>query len=539
MANLMKDYEKSLIGSILNRPGEMMVRALDLGVRASWFEEDVWSLTYSALLSLWERGEIDGVNVPTIMAEARRIAENPNDKRSAEGVCVALYEQAVEMSAYDISTTARLMRNGWLERMAKKAIADAFKEFPQYADSSDVLSTARGKLDKILGDSVSAKKISSGALFDEMIGEYREANEHRVEGKDLHWTPGLKMPWPKMTEFMNGFRPGLHVVAARPSVGKTSFAVNLMRFWCDQGIPVVFCSLDMPQKEVMRRFVAEHSRVSVSKALFSPTKSDLAALEKSMQTVKGWPLTVVECHDVDDLKTVATVEKQAGRCAVLVVDYLQLLHSRALGKEDAVEYARISYVSDTLKRLANSEHLPVVALAQLNRESTKQDQQGRLPGLADLRGSGSIEQDAFTVTILHRDAGVASRWAALQDVERARRLIPGVGDNPHYNYNFDDLDPIWWIMCKAQNGPTGKLPFVVRKKYFCWMLGDWQAEPKKTSTGYGATAREVIDNSPKFERVHSDWRHDPIEKILREQLALIQDGDVNAVANVNDDYPQI
>ena len=97
---------------------------------------------------------------------------------------------------------------------------------------------------------------------------------------------------------------------------------------------------------------------------------------------------------------------------------------------------------------------------------------------------------------------------------------------------MDDIDPVWWILCKAQNGPTGKLPFVVRKKYFAWMLGDYEAEVVRGTVGYGSTQRETIDSSPKFERVHSDWRHDAIEETLALQLALIRTGD--DVANVDD-----
>ena len=328
-----------------------------------------------------------------------------------------------------------------------------------------------------------------------------------------------------MTEFLNGLRPGLHIIAARPSVGKTAFAVNLMHFWCDNGIPVLFCSLDMPMREVLRRYIAERARVSARKAAFSPTRADLDAMRAAVDAMSGWPLAIVEIQDVDELRTVCMVERSAGRLGVLVVDYLQLLHARAIGREDAVEYSRVSYVSDRLKRLANELQIPVIALAQLNRESTKQDQQGRIPGLADLRGSGKIEQDAFTVSILHRDSGTVAKWRSGLDIDRVKRLIPGTLDNPAYSYNLDDLDPVWWILCKAQNGPTGSLPFVVRKKYFCWMLADYEAKPIKTDTGYGATARTVIDNSPYFERVHSDWRHDPIEEVLNNQLALIRDSE--------------
>ena len=522
----MSQIEAETIGAIIHRPDNIAV-ALELGCRADWFTVDKWSLVWSVAESFWRRGAAFEIGRVNIIEEARRLAAQDGERRSAEALTVANLADAIDSCPLCVDDHLRLLRNDYIERAAKFAVAESFKRFATSAHAADVVSLARQEFDRILDASTSVKKISPRALLDGLMSEYRTAYAQRVDPKgprDLKWTPGLKMPWPRLTLFMNGLRPGLHVVAARPSVGKTSYAVNLMRYWCETGVGVMFCSLDMPRTEVMRRFLAERARVSARKASFSPTGTDLSAMDSAAAAVAAWPLEIVETRDVDELRMAATIAKLAGRLQVLVVDYLQLLHARALHREDAVEYARVSYVSDALKRLANDLCIPVIALAQLNRESTKADQGGRMPGLAELRGSGSIEQDAFTVTILHRDADVAKKWAANDD-EYARRLIPGTFENPHYRYSLDDLDPIWWIMCKAQNGATGKFPFVVRKKYFAWMLGDFEAEPIKTTTGHGATEREVADNSPLFRRVHSDWRHDPIEETLRVQLALIQSSD--------------
>ena len=527
MARMIEDYERELVGTLLCSPAKMTL-AIEAGADASWFTDDRWSLLWSALEVFWRNGEIESATAVNALAEAQRLAAREKERRSAERLTVDQIQAAIDNSAVDPSPALRLLKNAATERAAKKAVADTFKEFPVWQDSADVVINARNALDAILSKGASQKKIAPRAVLDEILCEYDEAHRMRVaeDGpRDLKWTPGIKMPWPKMTAIMNGLRAGLHVVAARPSVGKTAFAVNLMRYWCEQGVSVTFCSLDMPRVEVVRRFVAEKSRVSSRKAAFSPTRGDLESMRKCADAIAAWPLAVVETRDVDDLRVHCAVEKAAGRIDVLVVDYLQLLHARALGKEDAIEYARVSYVSDTLKRLANELHIPVIALAQLNREVAKQDAQGRMPGLADLRGSGSIEQDAFTVAILHRDARTVEKWRKGEDVERAKRLIPGTLNNPGYRYNFDDIDPIWWVLCKAQNGPTSRLPFVVRKKYFTWMLGDYDAQGKTESSGYGATAKTVEDNSPYFERVHSDWRHDSLEETLRLQLALIQDGD--------------
>jgi replicative DNA helicase len=522
----MDQIEAAVIGACLVVP-QNIANAIDQGMRADWFKVDKWSLVWSVIESYWRRGAAEELGRANIVAEAKRIAAQEGEHRSADALTVTSITDAMDVAPVVIDDYVRLMRNDRVETAAKKAVADAFKLFPEYAHAADVVAIARRKMDEVIDTASAEKKIPARALLDDIAAEYREAYAKRVdpEGpRDLKWTPGIKMPWPKLTTFLNGLRPGLHVVAARPSVGKTSYAVNLMRYWCESGVGVMFCSLDMPRMEVMRRFVAERARVSARKAAFSPTKTDLEAMDDAAARIAAWPLEIVETHDVDDLRMAATAAVFAERVKVIVVDYLQLLHARSLKREDAVEYARISYVSDALKRLANELGIPVVALAQLNRESTKADQKGRMPGLAELRGSGSIEQDAFTVTILHRDAGVAEKWKSGND-ELAMRLIPGTLENPSYRYNLTDLDPIWWVLCKAQNGPTGAVPFVVRKKYFAWMIGDYDAVPTKSTVGYGSTAHEVVDNAPYFRRVHADWRHDPLEATLKLQCALIDSGD--------------
>ena len=528
MAGLVTDYESSFIGSILANPSRM-AEAKSAGVDAAWFSDDGWSLAWSALDGFWARGEIEGATPVNVLAEAKRLSAVKNERRAADGLTVENVAAAIEKGSYgSVEPTIRLLRNCAIERAAKKAVADEMAKLETLGDYAEGVSALRNRLDKILAGDFEHKKIAPRAVFEEIMAEYEEAHKMRVAAdgpRNLKWTPGIKMPWPKVTEFMNGLRPGLHVIAARPSVGKTAFAVNLMHFWCEIGVPVLFCSLDMPMREVLRRYIAEKARVSARKAAFSPTREDIESMRRAVEAMSSWPLGIIETRDVDDLRMHCMVEKAAGRLGVVVVDYLQLMHARALRREDAVEYARVSYVSDTLKRIANELAVPVVALAQLNREVTKTDAAGRMPGLADLRGSGAIEQDAFTVAILHRDQAVVDKWGSGEGVENAKRLIPGTLNNPSYRYNFDDLDPVWWVLCKAQNGPTGALPFLVRKKYFTWMLGDYAAESITGTSGYGSTAKKTVDNSPKFERVHSDWRHDPIEETLRLQLALLQDSE--------------
>lgn len=513
------ETEKALMGCLLASPAETMAIAKRAGVRADWFVEDPWSVVWLAIDALWVRGQIAGADSVSVFNEAKRI--NAGLKSKAVRLDVNVIQSALDlMSALDPSVHIQDLRNAWIERRTQKAMQEWSLERVKYCDATIGVLNLVKALQSSIADVAEDKKINAARVIDDVLEDAKQAYAMRVdpEGpRDLTWVPGFRMPWPELTRVLGGLRAGLHVIAARPSVGKTSFAINLMRYWCERGkgdgtpAHVVFDSLDMPRKEVLRRFVSEKARVGADKLTFSPTKADLEAAQRARNEIAKWPLTVCEIRDVDDLRSFAMVEYSAGRLDILVIDYLGQLHSR--NKEDAVEYARVSYASDTLKNLAAELQIPVIALCQLNRNSTKEDSSG-VPGLTDLRGSGTIEQDAFTVTVLWRDEKVVNgTWKEKPPFG----LIPGMD-----KYGIKKLDTIWWDNIKSQNGSGGSYPFVVRKNYFCWMLGDYLAEGVKLTTGYGATAKTVINNAAKFAKVHSDWRKDAIEEILIRQGTLIE-----------------
>lgn len=519
--------EMSAIGVLLAFPADAMAVAKSFGARAEWFAGDPWRLLWEALDAIWLRGEIRAADAVSVMAEAKRIdAGRPAHERSAN-LSAEMVDRALQASsAADPTLHLVDVRNAYVERRTRSALAVWGKRAGSYADASVGVVEMVTQLQAIASDATSSKKIDPARVLGEVMAETEEAWHMRVDPngpRDLSWVPGFRMPWPELTRVMGGLRAGLHIIAARPSVGKTSFAVNLIRFWCEMGrgdgkpAQVLFDSLDMPRKEVLRRFIAEKARVSASKLLFSPTRSDIEDAQAAVDAVKGWPLTVCEIRDVDDLRSYCMVEHAAGRLDVLVIDYLGQLHSRS--KEDPVEYARVSYASDTLKNLASELQIPVVALCQLNRESAKPDASG-VPGLTDLRGSGTIEQDAFTVAVLYRDDRVVNgSWKTNPPLH----LMPSGA-----RYGVDALDSVWWNLVKSQNGGSAKFPFVVRKQYFAWSLGNYAAQAEKKTEGYGSTQKTYEDNTARFARVHADWRHDPIENELRRQGALIEsDGTIN------------
>lgn len=510
--------ERAILGTICIDCQTCVPIAVATSLADDWFIDDSCRTLWLSIVSLWDAGKLATTDGITIWNEFKRVASSDlilKQKKLAPRVDVDFYQSVLDaaVSSANLEYHIGELRNLHILRQIKvastRAVVDAKK-----TDATSAAVGLRTDIDNILtGSAASAdKRVNLSAVCRELLGEYEIAYQKRIVEKDLTWCPGFRFPWEPMTNLLNGLEPGLGIIAARPSVGKTLFALNLIRFWCDTGIHVVFNSLDMEQHSLTRRFIAERARVSIKKARFSPTQADIAAMKRAVDEMNDWPLSMVEIRDVEEFCSFCAIEHAAGRCQIAVVDYLGLLHSARV--DNANEYARVSYVSDKLKSLANRLRIPVIALAQLNREITK-DGVNRLPALADLRGSGSIEQDAFWVLFLHRDERTVN---GVWKEQPPNQLVPA-GSSPAA---IRALDTILAVLCKAQNGELGSLPFVFRKNYLTCSLGDWKELPVKRSQGYGSTAREYLDYSAQFARVCSDWRHDPIEQVMRENGCLIE-----------------
>lgn len=515
--------ERAVIGIVLMQPETAIASALSCGVKSAWFNDDTCHVAWLAVESIWASGKAAETDALAIYNEWTRIASLPviAKKKISPRVDFQVVTDLVDGAPplANLEYHCRQLREAFIERQLREAFARAALEFKR-SDATHAAIALRGDIDAILEGSAAAsgRRVNLTATFAELMGEYETAYQKRIVEKDLTWSPGYKFPWPDMTAVMNGLEPGLGVIAARPSVGKTLFALNLIRYWCDTGINVVFNSLDMEQHSLVRRFISERGRVSIKKARFSPTRADLDAMQKACDEMARWPLNMVEIRDVEEFCSYCMVEHAAGRCQIALVDYLGLMASTKV--DNANEYARVSYVSDKLKSLANRLRIPVIALCQLNRNVTK-DGRSKEPTLADLRGSGSVEQDAFWVIVLHRDEDTATvRWApptTPMDNRPWKLLPPGSSEK-----SLACLDAVFAQVIKAQNGELAKLPFVFYKHYLAAFLGDLSAKPVKSETGYGATAQTKTLYYPMFERIHADWRHDPLEDAIRPQGALIE-----------------
>jgi len=277
----------------------------------------------------------------------------------------------------------------------------------------------------------------------------------RTGGEDLkHIKEVLTSTYAQMEEFarlkggvsgvptgfyaLDGMLTGLHggelvLVGARPSMGKTSFAINVLSNAARRGKKIAFFSLEMPREQIAMRILCGDCRVnlqSVRKGMLRD--EDWMKLARSLA-----PLAAAEIY-IDDTSGL-TPGQLRSRCRrlmmdhgldMIMVDYLQLMGSDKKAESRQVE---VSEISRSLKAIARELNVPLVALAQLSRANEKRGAGGFRPMLSDLRDSGSIEQDADVVMFLHREAYY----------DREKRE----GENP------DNTAEV--IVAKQRNGPIG------------------------------------------------------------------------------------
>lgn len=228
-----------------------------------------------------------------------------------------------------------------------------------------------------------------------------------------------------LDEMLAGLRAGqLIVVGARPAVGKTSFALTLALNAARQGVKVGIFSLEMSGKELAQRIICAESGVSISHfRMGTIPKSSWDAVAAACCDIPG---NAIEIEDkasvtIGDIRATAARMMRGSERGLIVIDYLQLISSASDGSRFQNRAVEVGEISRRLKVLAKELGVPVVTLAQLSRQA---ESHPGTPRLADLRESGSIEQDADTVLFLSRDSD------EVQDEKSgARQVILSVAKN--------------------------------------------------------------------------------------------------------------
>ena len=275
-------------------------------------------------------------------------------------------------------------------------------------DVRTLLDTVESSLFRVRNNFVRPEIKSLKTLLTETFKHFEDLLEHKVE-------PGIPTGFPDLDRLTGGGlkKQEMFVLAARPSIGKTSLALNIVRNVVMKDIPdkprkrVMFFSLEMGAEQVAARLLCTESGVPFSSIMDGSfnSENEIDKLTKAV-TVLGQAQLVIDPTggiSIYELRAKARKEKEMNGLDLIVIDYLQLMKAPEAARES--RQVEVSAISGGLKKLAKDLDVPVLVLAQLNRETEKGQGGGKnaKPKLSNLRESGSIEQDADVVVFLHRD----------------------------------------------------------------------------------------------------------------------------------------
>lgn len=303
-------------------------------------------------------------------------------------------------SATALERNAKLLRDYYLKRRLIARLGTIVDEahlttdeFPTLVDRAGQTVLDLGRLDR------TAVVHEMSTVADETVTLIRQRMDNQEQG--------VMTGMADIDEKLMSLRPGgLYILAARPGVGKTSLALRIV-----QGIVsnpeaaqrVLFFSLEVDRTDLVKKLIAAVGKIDF-KGLDQGTlpEEDFLRLEETIKQIRDWPMEMMDVSDltVHQLRSVVKrrmLETNNG-LKLIVLDYLQLLQA---SRPDQDDYAKISEISRVLKVLARELRIPVMALSQMSRDSEK-GSAPREPRLSDLRGSGSIEQDADAVLFIHR-----------------------------------------------------------------------------------------------------------------------------------------
>ena len=403
--------EESLLSACIGKRGKILeVRNL---VQADDFYRQQHRLIYSAMLSL----AADGVEVD-VVSLMDRLRKDGN----LEKVTVGLVTKINGIDA--LPSLAEQYAGIVVDYSKRRNLVDLGREISQKAaDVSEELDiqTFQSRLSGVhFGGADDGLSDSSDAAMDFMSWQ----DEEYARDGDC----GIMTGFVELDDYTNGFRDGdLVILAARPSMGKTAFAVNVFMEAAKNGLCPVFYSHEMTKKQIMARITAMESGVD-SRALLQPksmTNADWDARTKALSAIsqRKFLLTDKRGMTLADICTSARREKAKNDIGLIIIDHLQLLTSGRRREENRTN--ELDYISFGLKNLAGELGVPVIVLSQLSR--AVESRNDKRPLLSDLRDSGAIEQNADIVLMMYREAYYSQQAENIAEIAVKKNRNGGTG----------------------------------------------------------------------------------------------------------------
>lgn len=437
--NNIPEIERSIISRVMNSPKAYYMVAGRL--HADDFYTPKYQLLYREIIKMYESsGGID----------FWQLKENTKTK-DYQDYCLTeqdihhIYDEAVPENYFGV------------DKLAETVINDAMRRDLELSQS-------------LIKQKLSGDDITNAEIIEEIEDRLRRIQDRKSQHKiaairepaanafielsqmaDGQFDEGIPTGYKVLDTMTTGFHKAeLIVLASRPGAGKTSLAVNFMdHIGVDKKIPLLFITLEMKMNQILHRLICSRAKVPYYKIRMGIVKdSELVKINSPVNEIADAPIYIVDSPTISIAEVKASCRQAMNlyKPQIIFIDYLQRIRT---AKEESRQL-EVSRISNELAALSIELNVPIVALAQLNREQGKSN--NRRPKLTDLRESGSIEQDATTVMFIHRKTDKSNIYQPETEliVAKQRYGSPGVvhmtflgditrfelADNIHENDNY-------------------------------------------------------------------------------------------------------
>ena len=424
------DLESVILGACLTETTAMVLVGDKLS--PEMFYETKFGEIYAALLSMYHSGK--AIDLVTVRAELAS-----RGKLEAVGGAYELVRLAGRVaSSAHLEYHALILRQMYIRR---EMIAGLHTLLASAADESVDLSDALADLHRLAGH-LESGAVSNNCLRDmeRLMQDTLEQMDKRVEN-NRNGITGIPTGLRELDRLTAGWQQGdLNIIAARPSVGKTAFALHLALAAGRAGKHVLVNRLEMQGERLGDRWLCAQA-ANVDAGHLKTGLLDAGERQQALEAARLLSALPVYVDDnpkmsMDHIRSSALLQKSKGRCDLLIIDYLQLCEMKS-GQKNRNREQEVAEASRKAKLIAKELDIPVILLCQLNRECEMRAD--KRPALSDLRESGAIEQDADVVMLLYRPA-----LYGLTSERRSKFPSEGLG---------------MVILAKHRNGETGDVYF--------------------------------------------------------------------------------
>ena len=431
------DAERGVLSSFLLAPREIGGLCAEKGVTPAHFHLPAHAEIFAVLMKLWDQAKpIDFIILTQALRDTGQL-----DKVGGAALVTELFTflPTAANAAYYIEI---VQEKHTLREIIRICTEYAARSYEETEDVPNLLDAVEGQIYEIAKDRFKDRTVNFNRLLVEAISGIEDLYNRRGEISGL--ATGFS-DFDKLTDGMHGAE--MIVIAARPSMGKTAFAMNVAEYvGVELKKPIAVFSLEMSTQQLVQRLLCSRARVNLARVRDGfLSERDFPALQTAASKLAESKIFIDDTSGLSilELRAKARRLKSQHDIQAIFIDYLQLLRSTSKRAQENRQI-EIAEISSGLKALAKELNIPILVLAQLNRnpETRSGDSKGR-PRLSDLRESGSIEQDADLVGLLVREEYYA-------DTDEEKEAAEGKAT---------------LIIAKQRNGPVGDVRLTFLKEF--------------------------------------------------------------------------